>query len=182
MKKKSLIIIILVIIAGTILFLTQKEDKTDAIKKNFILKNIDFDKIDSIYIKNYVSKGFTLKQDEKGNWSVLKKKKKCNKFRIEYLVNILKDTDFNNVISNKKERYKNFNVDDKNAIKVILKIDGKPLKLWIGKFTPDGNGCYVRLENGNVYIVTKNLTYEFDKKQKYFYLENDNKTKTKSVK
>ncbi len=171
MSKRNITIIILICIAALIMFVSNRTDKDDLQKKDYLLKKINFNNIKSITIKNYVDKGFTLKKNDKGEWFIDNTDKICNKYRIEYLVNLLRDTEFNNIISDNKDKYSTFNVDEKNAIKVKIKTGKETINIWIGKFTPDGNGCYVRLANGNVYIVTKNLTFEFDKKRQYFYLK-----------
>ncbi len=183
MRKRNVVIIVLLIIAAVALYFSFKHDKNREMHGKYLFKNLKFKDITEISVKNFVAKRFVLKKNNKGEWVTGGKERKCNKYKIAYLINILKDTDFGNIISDKKEKYENFNVDDKNSIKVIIKTIKKTIPLWIGKFTPDGNGCYVRLEDGKVYIVTKNLTYEFDRKRSYFYLEqhgskHDNSTKS----
>ncbi len=179
MNKRNIIIFLLLVIAAGFLYFTNKKEEEIKEQHNYVFKNLNFPQITSITLKTYVEKKpFTLKKDKSGKWSV--NGVECNKYKIEYLINLLKKVDFKNVISSKKENYPNFQVDDKNAIKVIITQGKKKIKLWIGKFTPDGNGCYVRLENGNVYLIPNNLTFEFDKTKKNFYLED--KIKKKKIK
>ncbi len=164
MVKRNIIIIAIFIIAVILLVISQKKEEIKKLKEhNYIFQNLDFKNIKSISIKNYTI------VNKEGKWEI--NNVECNKHRIEYLINYLKRIDFDTVISNKKENYPEFKVDDKKATKVKIITDKKTYNLWIGKFTPDGNGCYVRLDNGNVYLLNKNLIFEFDKKSKYFYLE-----------
>ena len=176
MKKRNIIIILLMIIAVAVLVITQVLNNGKEKEHHYLLNGLKFANIKSVYIKNYVQpKGFTLLKNKNNKWIVKGTGKECNKYRLEYIINLLKTVDFNNIISTKKENYKNFNVDDKNSIIVKIHLENNILPLWIGKFTPDGNGCYIRLKDGNVYLITKNLTFEFDKGEKYFYLEKKSK-------
>ena len=175
MVKRNVIIITVFIIAVILLVITQKKEEIQKIKAhNYTFKNLNFKDIKSISIKNYT----IVNKDDK--WQI--NNIECNKHRIEYLINYLKGVDFNTVISNKKESYPEFKVDNKKATKITIVTNKKTYNLWIGKFTPDGNGCYVRLDNGNVYLLSKNLIFEFDKKAKYFYLVNKKKKNDNSTK
>ncbi len=177
MNKRNIIIIILLVVAAGFLYYSNVKEEKASEYHNYVFKNLKFNNIKSITLKTYVEKKpFTIK-NQNGKWSI--NNVECNKYKIEYLINLLKSVDFKNVISTKKENYSKFQVDDNNSIKVTINQKNKKTTIWIGKFTPDGNGCYVRLENGKVYLIPNNLTFEFDKNRKNFYLKDKAKKKKK---
>ena len=172
MGKRNLILILILLIVIVLIFISvKKQKKENYITHNYILKKIKFDEITKMKIKN-----FTLK-NIKGTWKI--DNVTCNKHEIEYLVNLLKSIDFNNVISTNKNLFKKFQVTDNSSIfvEIFLK-NGEKYRIYIGKETPDGNGCYVRY-NDKVYLVTQNLRLDFDKTKKDFYLIKKKKTSKK---
>ncbi len=172
MSKRNIIVLILLILGiGALYYSTNKEKQEEEIKHNYILKSISFKKISQIKLKNF------LIRNENGTWKI--DNRTCNSHEIEYLVNLLKSVDFNNVISDNKNSFPKFMVTDNQSIKVEIKTsDGKNYKIYIGKMTPDGNGCYVRYKD-KVYLITKNIRIDFNKSKSDFYLNKELKVNKK---
>ncbi len=159
-KRNFILLIILLVIVILILFSLKKENKP--LPHNYIFKNLNFKDISEFKLKNFTIKNIN------GTWKI--DNETCNSHEIEYLVNLLKSTDFSNVISEDPSTFEKFKVTDNSSLKVEIKTtDGKNYKIYIGKITPDGNGCYIRYKN-KVYLITQNIKIDFNKEKKDFYL------------
>ena len=168
MGKRNLILIVLLIIVGIIIFLSLKKEKeSEKVVHYYPFKNIKLNEI-----KEFKIKDFTIK-NENGKWLI--DNVTCNVHKVEYLLNLLKKQDFSNIITEDKKIFKKFNVTEKDAVVVEIKTnDGKNYKLYIGKITPDGNGCYIRY-NDKIFLITQNIKIDFNKTKSEFYLEKPKK-------
>ena len=168
MGKRNLILIVLLIVVAVLVYVSfKKEKESEKISHYYPFKNLKMSDIKSLKIKD-----FTIK-NENGTWKI--DNVTCNKHKIEYLVNLLKHQDFSNIISEDKNNFNKFNVNKKDALIVEIKTnDNKNYKIYIGKITPDGNGCYIRF-NDKVYLITQNIKLDLNKPKKDFYLERKKK-------
>ncbi len=175
MGKRNIILIILLIVIGIILIISIKTQKEkEQVHHFYLFKNLKLNNISELKIKN-----FSIKNDN-GTWKI--GKILCNKHKIEYLINLLKNQDFSNVISTNKNNFEKFDVTDKDALVVAIKTkSGKNYKIYIGKITPDGNGCYIRY-NDKIFLITQNIKLDFNKTEKEFYLVKPQKDNSTNIK
>ncbi len=170
MGKRNIILIIFLIIVGiVIVFSLKKERESEKVVHYYPFRNIKLNEIKEFRIKD-----FTIK-NKNGKWII--DNVTCNVHKVEYLINLLKNQDFSNIITEDKNKFKKFNVSEKEALYVEIKTNnGQDYKLYIGKITPDGNGCYIRF-NDKIYLITQNIKIDFNKTKSEFYLEKPKKNK-----
>jgi|GEM_PF-5755145 len=163
MSKRSIIFSVLLILFLFLFILSKLFNKPENVH-NYKFKDFTFESLNSVGIKDFV-----IKKESDNQWRI--GREICNKHKIEYIFNYIKELDFNNIISENQKDYDNFNLAEGVALKITLTFDKNNFNIWVGKPTPDGNGCYVRLDDGKVYIITKNLNFEFNRGKRYYYLE-----------
>ncbi|SKB00417.1 protein of unknown function [Caloramator quimbayensis] len=180
MKSYNKIILLLLVLgivlgvyAAKVMYDNKKEEsKADTIE----LFKLDKSNIDEIKIENS-KESFSIKNNN-GSYDVLNVNYKMDKSAIEDIVNMISNVEAIRLISENKEDFKRYGLDNPNGQCIVNLKDGTSRKLLLGDAAPGGSSYYAEYE-GKVYTISDTtgkllLKRLEDLRDKQLSLANDN--------
>ncbi|MFW6172166.1 MAG: DUF4340 domain-containing protein [Elusimicrobiota bacterium] len=107
---------------------------------------------------------------EKKSWFVGSKKWPADEDRITRLKNGIKNINLEDIISSRKETYKDFEVNKSSAVQIeIITEKGGKEKIFVGKRSPEYNKTYIRINNDPSVYMAESINRGIVQQEKFYY-------------